>query len=96
MKAENTLNDLADQVEHLLTLLDQHPSPEIDRLRSRIEDTLGSAKRAIRHPGVSARIGKYAASIDRYVTGYPRLGFVTGLLLGGAVVHLAGLLRPED
>jgi hypothetical protein len=36
-----------------------------------------------------------SASLDRYVTGYPRLGFVTGLLLGGAIVHLAGLLRVK-
>jgi ElaB/YqjD/DUF883 family membrane-anchored ribosome-binding protein len=95
MKNEKTLNELTDQVEELLPMLDRHPSPEIDELRARIEDTLGSAKRAIRNSGVSEKIGRYAASLDRYVTGYPRLGFVTGLLLGGVIVHLAGLLRVE-
>lgn len=96
MNTEKTLNELTDEVQHLLLLLDQHPSPEIDELRPRIEKTLASAKRAIRKSGVSARIGRYAASLDQYVTGYPRLGFVTGLLLGGAMVHLAGMLRIDD
>jgi ElaB/YqjD/DUF883 family membrane-anchored ribosome-binding protein len=95
MKTEKTLNELADQVNELLPMLDRHPSPEIDELRARMEDTLGSAKRALRNSRVSDRIGRYAASLDRYVTGYPRLGFVTGLLLGGAIVHLAGLLRVK-
>jgi ElaB/YqjD/DUF883 family membrane-anchored ribosome-binding protein len=96
MKAEKTFNELADQVDELLTLPDQHSSPEIDDLRSRIEGTLASAKLAIDHSSVSARLGRYATSLDHYVTGYPRLGFVTGLLLGGAIVHLAGLLHSED
>jgi ElaB/YqjD/DUF883 family membrane-anchored ribosome-binding protein len=96
MKAEKTLNDLAAQVDQLLALLEGYPSPEIEQLRSRIEDTLGSAKRAIKHSSVPARLGRYAVSLDHYVTGYPRLGFVTGMLLGGALVYLAGLIRSDD
>jgi ElaB/YqjD/DUF883 family membrane-anchored ribosome-binding protein len=95
MKAEKQINALTDQVDELLALLEGHPSPEIEPLRSRIEDTLRSTKHALK-PSVPARLGRYAVSLDHYVTGYPRLGFVTGMLLGGAIVYLAGLVRPND
>jgi len=95
MKAEKQINALTTQVDELLALLERHPSPEIDPLRSRIEDTLDSAKRALR-PSVPARLGRYAVSLDHYVTAYPRLGFMTGMLLGGAIVYFAGLARPND
>jgi ElaB/YqjD/DUF883 family membrane-anchored ribosome-binding protein len=94
MKAEKQINALTAEVDELLALLERHPSPDIDPLRSRIEDTLDSAKRALR-PSVPARLGRYAVSLDHYVTGYPRLGFLTGLLLGGAIVYFAGLVRPN-
>jgi ElaB/YqjD/DUF883 family membrane-anchored ribosome-binding protein len=94
MKAEKQINALTGQVDELLSLLERHPSPDIDPLRSRIEDTLDSTKRALK-PSVPARLGRYAVSLDNYVTGYPRLGFLTGMLLGGAIVYLAGLARSN-
>jgi ElaB/YqjD/DUF883 family membrane-anchored ribosome-binding protein len=95
MKAEQQINALTSQVSELLALLDRHRSPEIDPLRSRIEDTLDSTKRALK-PSIPARLGRYAVSLDHYVTGYPRLGFATGLLLGGVIVYFAGLVHPND
>jgi ElaB/YqjD/DUF883 family membrane-anchored ribosome-binding protein len=95
MKAEKQINALTAQVDELLALLERHRSPEIDPLRSRIADTLDSTKRALK-PSVPARLGRYALSLDRYVTGYPRLGFVTGMLVGGTIVYLAGLVRPSE
>jgi hypothetical protein len=95
MKAEKIFNDLAVQVEELLTVLDRHPSPDTAGLQGRVEDALDEAKRALK-PSVPRRLGRYAMSLDRYVTGYPRLGFLTGLLLGGSIVYLASLRGSGD
>lgn len=99
MKAQNSLNTLADQVEELLAVLRRHPSPDTDAMSARVQrvqDALDSAKHAIKRPSLPVRLGRYANSVDHYVTGYPRLGFLTGIMLGGAVVHLANLVRPRS
>lgn len=96
MKAEKSINALTDQVEELLGLLEMHPSPDIDAIRYRIEDALDSVRVAVARSHTGARIRRYASSIDRYVTGYPRLGFLTGALLGAGVVYLSGLRRPDE
>jgi hypothetical protein len=97
MKAQKSINALADQVEELLAVLRRHPSPDIDidDVSVRVQDALDSAKRAIKRPSFPVRLGKYANSVDHYVTGYPRLGFLTGIMLGGAIVRLASLVRSE-
>jgi ElaB/YqjD/DUF883 family membrane-anchored ribosome-binding protein len=95
MKAQKSINALADEVEELLAALRRHPSPDIDDVTARVQDALDSAKRAIKRPSLPVRLGKYANSVDHYVTGYPRLGFLTGMMLGGAIVHLASLVRSE-
>jgi ElaB/YqjD/DUF883 family membrane-anchored ribosome-binding protein len=95
MKAQKSINALADQVEELLAVLRRHPSPDIDDMSARVQDALDSAKRAIKRPSLPVRLGKYANSVDRYVTGYPRLGFLTGVMLGGAIVHLTSLVRSD-
>lgn len=82
------LNELIDDVEELLGELKEH-IPQ-DELKNRLRNTIDSAKRAggyIRH---------YAGSVDNYITGYPRLGFLTGILVGGAVGYLAGLTRSKE
>ena len=93
MSPSRTLNNLINDVEELLTELDDEHGPHIDELRMRIVQTIGSAKRAIasQRTGVVARIGHYAGSVDDYITGFPRLGFFTGILLGGMVVYVKGL-----
>jgi ElaB/YqjD/DUF883 family membrane-anchored ribosome-binding protein len=96
MKAQKSLNALADQVEELLAVLRRHPSPDVDEVSARVQDALDSAKHAIKRPSLPARLGRYANSLDHYVTGYPRLGFLTGIMLGSAVVHLANLGRPRS
>ena len=95
MKAQKSINALADQVEELLAVLRRHPSPDIDDVSARVQDALDSAKHAIKRPSLPARLGKYANSVDHYVTGYPRLGFLTGIMLGAALVRLASLVRSD-
>jgi len=96
MTSENTLHELTDQVRELLALLESRPTPDIAHLRSRIEETLESAERTLDQLSVRARIGRYAASFDNYVTGYPRLGFLTGIALGGALMCVASAFRSRD
>jgi ElaB/YqjD/DUF883 family membrane-anchored ribosome-binding protein len=104
MKRSQNLNKLVDDVEELLATLREDQQPEIKELCGRIEDAIESTKdartaqhdaRAARRARATARIGRYAASVDNYITGYPRLGFITGVLVGGAVVHMARRLTPQ-
>src|SRR5277367_143121 len=93
MNPSRALDKLVDDVEELLAQLSDDHSPQMDELRSRIAQTIGSTKRAIasQRSSVVARIGHYAGSVDDYITGFPRLGFVTGILVGGMIVYLRGL-----
>ncbi len=96
MTSEHTLHELTDQVRELLALLESRPTPGIAHLRSRVEETLESAERTLDRLGVRARIGRYAASFDNYVTGYPRLGFLTGIAFGAVLVSVASAFRSRD
>jgi ElaB/YqjD/DUF883 family membrane-anchored ribosome-binding protein len=97
MNPSRTLNRLVNDVEELLAELSDEHSPQLDELRDRVAESIGSAKRAIvsQRPSVAARIGGYAGSVDDYITGFPRLGFLTGILVGGAIVYLRGLTRSK-
>ncbi len=92
MNPSRALNLLINDVEKLLTELGDEHDPHIDELRVRIMQTLGRAKRAMasQRTGVVARIGHYAGSMDDYITGFPRLGFLTGILVGGMIVYIKG------
>jgi ElaB/YqjD/DUF883 family membrane-anchored ribosome-binding protein len=92
MNSTKALNALVNDVEELLAELSEAPGPVADEMRKRVEETIDSAKRAIKSRGqsTSARLTRYAGNVDRYVTTYPRLGFLTGIFLGGMVVYLAG------
>jgi ElaB/YqjD/DUF883 family membrane-anchored ribosome-binding protein len=96
MKTDKAINSLTDQVEELLGLLELHPSPDLDAIRSRVEDAVDSVRVAINRSRVRARLKHYASSLDDYVTGYPRLGFVTGALLGAGLVYVFGRIRPGE
>jgi ElaB/YqjD/DUF883 family membrane-anchored ribosome-binding protein len=94
----HTLNRLATDVEELLAALENEHSPQLDVLSARVEDALDSAKRAVAGQRQSAvrRIGGYAKSVDRYITGFPRLGFLTGILTGVAIAYLAGITKTSE
>jgi len=90
MKQSRHLNELINDVEELLAELSDEHSPQIDELRNRIKDTIGSVRPAV------ARVRRYAGAVDDYITGYPRLGFLTGLLIGGMIIHVASHIRPQS
>ena len=94
MKRSESLDTLICDVEELLAALSNVQQPAIKELRGRIENEIDSAKRA--GAGASARIGRYAKSVDNYITGYPRLGFLTGLVVGGLIVYGAGLFSSNE
>ncbi|MGO9950143.1 MAG: hypothetical protein ACLPWG_25295 [Steroidobacteraceae bacterium] len=93
MKPSRALNKLVNDVEALLAALNDEHGPQIDELRNRVAQTIGSARRVIasQRPGLVTRIGDYAGSVDDYITGFPRLGFLTGILVGGMIVYARGL-----
>jgi gas vesicle protein len=90
MNQSRHLSELINDVEELLAELSDEHSPQIDELRNRIKDTIRSVRPAV------ARVRRYAGAVDDYITGYPRLGFLTGLLIGGVIVYMAALIRPAQ
>jgi ElaB/YqjD/DUF883 family membrane-anchored ribosome-binding protein len=90
MNRSRDLNELINDVEELLAELSDEHSPQIEELRNRIKDTIGSLRPAV------ARVRRYAGAVDDYITGYPRLAFLTGLLLGGVMVHVAAHTRSKN
>jgi len=97
MNNSQTLNRLVSDVEELLAALDDEHSPQIDELSARVEDALSAAKRAlaVRRQSAVRRIGRYAKSVDGYITGFPRLGFLTGILTGVAIAYLTGVAKSD-
>jgi ElaB/YqjD/DUF883 family membrane-anchored ribosome-binding protein len=94
MKDSKELDSLIEDVEELIATLGNGQSPEVRELRRRVQDALDSLE--TQRESATRRIRRYAASVDRYITGYPRLGFATGLMVGGLIVYIAGLLSPKD
>ena len=94
MKDSKELDSLIHDVEELIATLGNGQSPEVRELRRRVEDTLDSLE--AQRTSATQRIRRYAASVDRYITDYPRLGFATGLMVGGLIVYIAGMLSPKD
>ncbi len=94
MKDFKQLDALIKDVEELITSLADDQSPRVEELKHRVQDTVDSLE--AQRKSTSRRIRRYAASLDGYITGYPRLGFATGVVVGGLIVYLAGLISPRD
>ena len=94
MKDSKELDSLIRDVEELIATLGNGQSPEVRELRGRVEDALDSIE--AQRKSATQRIRRYAASVDRYITGYPRLGFATGVIVGGLIVYITGRLTPRD
>ncbi len=98
MKTSHRVNQLLNDVDELLAELRDDHGPEIAELRARVEENVVAAKRAIGHQSKSAaaRVRRYARAVDDYITTYPRIGFLTGVAVGGVLVYLAGLFSPKE
>jgi ElaB/YqjD/DUF883 family membrane-anchored ribosome-binding protein len=96
MNASRTLNKLVNDLEELLIELRDEHSPQMDELRNRITQTIGSARAIVsQRTSVVERIGRYAGSVDDYITGFPRLGFLAGILVGGMILYVRGLTSSK-
>jgi ElaB/YqjD/DUF883 family membrane-anchored ribosome-binding protein len=89
---------LVANLEGLLDELSEAHGPDVQALRTRVEESIRAAKSALGKQGtsVTARVGRYAGSVDKYITSFPRLGFLTGVLVGGALIYMAGRVSPRD
>lgn len=94
MEDSRQVNSLIQDVEELIATLGNDPSPHVRELADRVQQAIDSLEAQRR--SVTRRIRNYAASFDRYITGYPRLGFATGVIVGALAVYMAGLLSPKD
>jgi ElaB/YqjD/DUF883 family membrane-anchored ribosome-binding protein len=94
MKDFKQLDALIQNVEELIATLADDQSPRVQDLKRRVQDTVDSVE--AQRKSTTRRVRRYAASLDDYITGYPRLGFATGLVVGGLIVYLAGLVSPKD
>jgi ElaB/YqjD/DUF883 family membrane-anchored ribosome-binding protein len=97
MKSIRSLRSLVTDVEELLAELQDDRGPEVRELRDRVEESLGAAKRAIgqQSGNASARVRRYASSVDHYINDYPRLAFLSGALIFGTIGYLAGVAARE-
>jgi ElaB/YqjD/DUF883 family membrane-anchored ribosome-binding protein len=94
MKDSKELESLIQDVEELIANLADDESPQVLELKNRVQDAVDSLE--ARQRSAVRRIRRYAASVDRYITGYPRLGFATGVVIGGLIVYAAGLFKRRD
>jgi ElaB/YqjD/DUF883 family membrane-anchored ribosome-binding protein len=94
MKDSKQLDSLIQDVEELIATLADDQSPEVRELKRRVQQAVDSLE--AQRQSAARRIRRYAASVDRYITGYPRLGFATGVVVGGLIVYVAGLFSPKD
>jgi ElaB/YqjD/DUF883 family membrane-anchored ribosome-binding protein len=97
MKNLKSFKSLVTDVEELLAELQDARGPEVQDLRDRVEESLDAAKRAIgqQSSDASARIRRYATSVDHYINDYPRLAFLSGALIFGTIGYLAGAAGRE-
>ena len=99
MKPVKSLKSLMNDVEELLSELQDNQGPEVQALRDRVEDSIDAARRAIgqQSGNASARVRHYAATVDHYINDYPRLAFLSGAIIFGAIGYLAGTMgRSRD
>ena len=94
MKDSEQLDALIHDVEELIATLDDDQSPHVQELKRRVQDAVDSLD--AQRNSAARRLRRYAVSVDRYITGYPRLGFATGIVVGGLIVYAAGLFSRRD
>lgn len=92
MNRVHTLTKLVNDVEELLGELKDEHGPEVQELRARVEDALEAMQQALRRQrdNTTARLGRYASTVDGYIQDYPRIAFLTGACIFGTIGYLAG------
>jgi ElaB/YqjD/DUF883 family membrane-anchored ribosome-binding protein len=97
MSATDSLKQLADEVGKLVDSLGDEDRPEIRAVREGLEEAMLSLKSATTQgKSKTAQLVHYAGSFDRYITGHPRLAFLTGALIGSLMGYVAGCANSGD
>lgn len=98
METPRQFQQLLTDVEELLQRLDDEHSPQLDRVRARVEATMSDAKSALRSRGrgTAKQVRRYAGMADDYITGYPRAAFASGILLGALIGFVVASTRSSD
>lgn len=98
METPRQIQQLVSDVEELLERLDDEHSPQLDKMRARVEATISDAKSALSNQGKSglAQVKRYAGIADEYITGYPRAAFASGILIGALLGFLVASTRSGD
>lgn len=102
LNTSRKFQQLITDVEELLARLDDEHGPQFDQLRDRIEATMSQAKAALTKGGSSTatQVRQYAGMADDYITGYitgyPRIAFTSGILIGTVLGFLAATARARD
>ncbi len=92
MEKAQKLDRLIDNAEELLIKLADAHSPEIQKLRDRVDQAIIDARRAIARQSGEASVGlrDIAATIDDCVREYPWLAVATGVMVAGSIAFIAG------
>ncbi len=92
MEKAQKLDQLIDDAEELLIKLADAHSPEIQKLRDRVDQAIGDARRAIerQNDDASVRLRDIAVTVDDYVHDYPWLAVATAVAVAGSVAFIAG------
>jgi ElaB/YqjD/DUF883 family membrane-anchored ribosome-binding protein len=87
------LDQLIDGAEELLTQLADAHDPQIQRLRDRVDEAIGDARRSINQSRdeVSVQLLDIARSVDDYVRDYPWLAVGTTAIVAATVAFLSGI-----
>jgi ElaB/YqjD/DUF883 family membrane-anchored ribosome-binding protein len=99
MKRVNTLTKLVNDVEELLGELKDEHGPEVEEVRARVEHALEATKHVLRQQrdNATARLGRYATTVEGYIQDYPRVAFLSGACIFGTIGYLAGAMgRTRD
>jgi ElaB/YqjD/DUF883 family membrane-anchored ribosome-binding protein len=86
------LDQLIDDAEELLIKLADAHSPEIQKLRDRVDSAIGEARRALaqQRDDASMDLRDIANAVDDYIRDYPWLAVAAGVFFAGTVAFLAG------
>jgi ElaB/YqjD/DUF883 family membrane-anchored ribosome-binding protein len=98
LETPRQFQQLVSDVEELLERLEDEHSPQLDKLRDRVEATMSEAKSLLKNQGRSsvAQVRRYAGMADDIITGYPRAAFASGILIGAALGFLVAFTRSND
>ncbi len=92
MDSTDQLHDLISETKKLLAKLADENTPEIQKLRSKLERSMAQARDSLENgaptadePSAHVKVRHVAASFNDYVRNYPWLALATGVLVASSI-----------